>query len=81
MCYRAGFDSNGVTAAKIIATEELLLSLEFAIDIMPIKPYTGVAFPFMGLLSLDCYHFDFLMILKEMLTFLLLSNLILQYIK
>ena len=26
-----------------------------------------------------CYHFDFLMNLKEMLKFLLLSNLVLQY--
>ena len=33
----------------------------------------------MGLLSLDHYHFYFLMIFKETLTFMLLSNLVLQY--
>mgnify|MGYP001792283860 CR=1 FL=1 len=32
----------------------------------------------MGSLSLDCYHFGFLMILKEMLTFPSLSNPVLQ---
>ena len=39
----------------------------------------GVVFSFLGSLSLDCYHFDFLMILKETLTFLSLSNPVLQY--
>ena len=34
----------------------------------------------MGLLSLDYYHFHFLMILKETLTFLSLLNAVLQYI-
>ena len=34
----------------------------------------------MGSLSLDCYHFYFLMILKETLTFQSISNLVLQYI-
>ena len=43
-------------------------------EIIPIIPYIGVFFPFMGLLSLDRYHFNFLMILKETLTFLSLSN-------
>ena len=33
----------------------------------------------MGLLSLDPYHFDFVMILKEPLTFLSLSNPVLQH--
>ena len=41
--------------------------------------YIGVVFPFMGSLSLDRYHVYFFMILKETLTFLLLSNLVLQY--
>ena len=35
----------------------------------------------MGSLSLDRYHFYFLMILKETLTFLSLSNPVLQYCK
>ena len=34
----------------------------------------------MGSLSLDCYHFYLLMILKETLTFLPLSNLVPQYL-
>ena len=33
----------------------------------------------MGSLTFNCYHFYFLMILKEMLTFLSLSNPVLQY--
>ena len=47
---------------------------------MLIIAYIGVVYPFMGSLSLDHYHFYFLMIFKEPLTFPLLSNLILQYI-
>ena len=38
-----------------------------------------VVFSFMGLLLLDHYHTDYWMILKETLTFLRLSNSILQY--
>ena len=36
---------------------------------MPIIPYIGVVFPFIGSLSLDRSHFYFLMTLKETLTF------------
>ena len=57
------------------------LSLEFAMEIMPILPYIGVVFPFMGSLSLGCHNSYFLMILKKPLTFLLLSNPVLQYWK
>ena len=39
----------------------------------------GVVFSFMEFLSLDRYHFDLLMILKETLTFMLLSNPVPQY--
>ena len=46
---------------------------------MPIFLYMGFVFLCMRSLSLDCYHFDFLMIVSETLTFLLLSNLVLQY--
>ena len=46
---------------------------------MPIIPYIGVVFPFKESLFLDRYHFYFLMILKETLTFLSLSNPVLQY--
>ena len=55
------------------------LSLEFAIEITPIVPYIGVVFSSMESLSLDRYHFYFLMILKETLTFLSLSDPALQY--
>ena len=37
-------------------------------------PYTEVIFSFMGSVSLVCYNLDFLAILKEMLTFPLLSD-------
>ena len=47
-------------------------------EILPIIPFVGVVFSFMGSLSLDHYHFYFLMVLKEMLTFLSLSNPVLQ---
>ena len=40
----------------------------------------GVIFSFMGSLSLDRYHSHFLMIFKESLIFLSLSNPVLQYI-
>ena len=43
---------------------------------MPVILYIGVVFPFMRSLSLDRYHF--LIILKETLTFLSLSNPVLQ---
>ena len=49
------------------------------IEIMPIIPYMGVVYSFMGSLSLDRYHFEFLMILKETLIFLSLLNSVLQY--
>ena len=68
---RTGFDSNSLTAAEIAA--RLSLSLEFAIEIIPIIPYIGVVFSFMGSLS-----FYFLMILKEKLTFSLLANLVIE---
>ena len=48
---------------------------------MPVMTYIGVVFSFMGSLSLDCYHFYLLMILKETLTFLSLSNPVLQYVR
>ena len=51
--------------------KKISLLLDFAIEIIP---YIGVAFPFMGWLSLDRHHFYFLMVLKETLTFLSLSN-------
>ena len=73
---RTGFDSDGLTAAKI-ATENDCCRI--AIEIMPIVPYVGVVFSFMGLLSLDRYHVYLLMILKKTLTFLSLSNPVLQY--
>ena len=44
-----------------------------------ILSYIEVVFPFMGSLSLDRYHLYFLMILNETLTFLSLSNPVLQY--
>ena len=48
-------------------------------EITPIATYIGVVFSFMVSLSLDCYHFDFSMILKEtLITFLLRSNPVLQ---
>ena len=56
--------------------EKSLVLLEFAIEIIPIIPYIGVVFPFMGSLSSD--NFYFLMILKERLTFLPLSNPVLH---
>mgnify|MGYP001794324743 CR=1 len=46
---------------------------------MPIMSYIGVVFSFMESQLLDRYHFDFLMILKERVTFLLLSKPVLQY--
>ena len=73
---RTRFDSDGVTAAK---TKKLLLSLEFAIEIKFIIRHIGVVFSFMRSLSLDCYNFDFLIILKETLTIMSLSNPVLQY--
>ena len=48
-------------------------------EIIPMIPYIGVVFPFMASQWLDCYHFYFLTILKEALTFLSLINLVLQY--
>ena len=42
-------------------------------EIMDIIPHIGVVFSFEGLLALDSYHLDFLVILKEML-----SNPVLQ---
>ena len=42
---------------------------------MPIIPHVGIVFPFLGFLSLECYHFNFLMSLNKMLTFPSLSNL------
>ena len=56
------------------------LSLEFTMEIMPINPYIGVVFSFMGSLSLDRYHFYLLMTLKETLTYLSLRNLVLRYV-
>ena len=69
---RTGFDSDGLTVAKI--------SLKSALESTFIITYIGVVFSFMGSLSLDRYHLDFLMILKEILTFLSLSNLVLHYV-
>ena len=47
-------------------------------EIMTIRIDIGMFFSFMELLSLDCYHFYYLMIMKEMLTCLPLSNLVSQ---
>ena len=47
---------------------------------MPIIHYIGVVFSFMGPPSLDRYHFYFLKILKETLTFMSLSNPAPQYL-
>ena len=63
-------DSGSLAVAKI-ATEII------AIEITPFITYVGVVFSFMGLLSSDRYHFDF-MISMETLTFLLISNLVVQ---
>ena len=52
--------------------------LELAIEIMIVIPYIGVVFSCMGSLSLDRYNFHFMMIVKETLTFLPISNLALQ---
>ena len=41
-------------------------------------PYIGVVLPFMGAILLDRCTFHFFMILKETLTFLSPSNLVLQ---
>ena len=54
--------------------------LEFALEIMPVICHIGVVFSFMGSLSLDRCYFYFLMISKEMVTFLSLSNPVLGYI-
>ena len=75
---RTGFDSDSLTAAQIVMNESSL-SLGFAIEIISIIPYMGIVFPFAGSLMLDAYQFYFL-ILKETLTFLSLSNLVLQYV-
>ena len=48
-------------------------------EIKPVVTYIGVVFSFTGSLSLDRYHFLFLMILKELLIFLSLSTPVLQY--
>ena len=53
--------------------------LKFALEITLVITDIGVVFSFMGSLSLGHYHFHFLMILKEVLTFLSLSNPVLQY--
>ena len=50
------------------------------IEVMPAIPYIGVVFPLVGSLSLECHNFEFFMSLKEMLTFLLLPNPVLQYL-
>ena len=63
-----------------IAVKKLLIALEFAMEITPIIPYIGVVFSFMGSLSFNCCNFSFLMILKEMLIFMPLSNPVLQYV-
>ena len=55
--------------------------MEFTVEIMPIILYIGVVLPFTGSLLLDRYHFDFLVILKEVITFLSISNPVLQYSK
>ena len=47
----------------------------------PIIAYVGVVFSFMGSLLWHLYHFDFLVVLKETLTFLSLSNLVQQYLE
>ena len=61
-----------------MATNHSPLSLDYAVEIILIIPYIGVVFPLMRLISLDRYHLYFLMILKSVLTFLPLSNPVLQ---
>ena len=50
-------------------------------EITPIVIYIGVVFSFLGLLSLDLYHFDFLMSLKETVWFPSLSNPVLLSVR
>ena len=75
---RTRFYSDSLTTHEN-SDEKWLLSLEFVLEMVPIIPYIGVVFPFIGSLSLDHNHFYFLMILKKTLTFLLLSNPVLQH--
>ena len=75
-----GFDSDDQSNSRENSDWKSSLSLKFAIEITSITPYTGVVFSFMWSLSLDRYHFNFLMILNEMLAFLSLSNPVLQYL-
>ena len=51
--------------AALSRLQKLLLSLDFTMEMRPIRLYIGVFFSFIGLLWLYHYHFDFLMILKE----------------
>ena len=74
---KTGLNSGSLTAAKV-ATNESSPSLDYALEIIPIIPYIGVVFPFLRSLWLLCYHFYFLMSLNETLTFLSLSNPVLQ---
>ena len=57
----------------------MIAIIRFATEIIPIIPYIGIVFSFTGFIILDRYHFRFLMILKETLTFLSLSNPVHQY--
>ena len=52
----------------------MIAPVGIALEITPNVPYMGVVFPLW-----DRYNFYFLMILKEMLIFLSLSNPVLQY--
>ena len=63
------------------SVEKLSLLLELTVEITLIITHIGVVFSFMGPLLLDCYYFHFLMSLKKRLTFLSLSNPVLQHIK
>ena len=59
-CCRTGFGSDSLAVLQSLR-KIIFPSLEFTIGTVPIIPYIGVAFSFLGLLSLDCYRFDFLM--------------------
>ena len=65
-------DSMAMSNRSENSGKKSLLLLDCAIEITPIIRHIGVVLSFMGSLSLGCYHFDLLMILKAMLMFLLL---------
>ena len=53
---RAGFDSDSLTAVKIVMKDQSL-SLDRAIKITPVITYIGVVFSFVGSLSFQCFDY------------------------